>query len=259
MTNILIVEDVRIIAKGIEHRLRGLGYDVVASVATGEEAVQKAYVLRPNLVLMDIRLGGRIDGVEAADLVRKMVDVPVVFLTGYSNQATLERAKLAEPHGYVLKPFEDKELQSAIEIGLYRHKIDRLRRESEHWLAATLGNIADAVITTDQEGRVRFMNSVAERLTGWSLSVTLNVDVRDILNIVSEHTHQPAPNPVMESLAKGLPITSTSNAILIDREGNKRRIDTSSTPIRDVNRHVSGAVLVIRETTECPRTAGHLR
>lgn len=109
-TNILVVEDERIIAKGIEKRLKGLGYDVVGLVSTGEEAVQKATELRPDLILMDIRLGPGMDGVEAANLIRTRFSIPIVYLTAYSDNATLQRAKVTEPFGYVLKPYEDKDL-----------------------------------------------------------------------------------------------------------------------------------------------------
>ena len=101
---------------------------------------------------MDISLGAGIDGVEAADCIRKQLDVPVVYLTANSDDATLQRAKLTDPFGYVLKPYEDKDLQTAIEIGLYRHKMERRLRENEQWLAATLGSIGDGVIATDERG-----------------------------------------------------------------------------------------------------------
>src|SRR5436309_2519421 len=99
MTAILIVEDERIIAKGIEKRLKGLGYDVAATASTGEEAVLKAAEHRPDLILMDIHLGSGIDGVEAARLIRATLDVAVVYLTAHSDDATLQRAKLTGPFG----------------------------------------------------------------------------------------------------------------------------------------------------------------
>ncbi len=114
---------------------------------------------------MDIHLGTGIDGIDAADRIRTDFDIPVIFLTAHSDHATLERAKRSKPFGYVLKPFGDKDLQTAIEMAVYRHRVDRQIRDDNHWLAATLGSIGDAVIATDINGNVQFMNSLAEQLT----------------------------------------------------------------------------------------------
>jgi len=258
-TTILVVEDELIIAKGIEKRLKGLGYIVAGLAQTGEDAIQKAEELRPDLVLMDIHLGAGIDGVRAADEIRRRVDIPVVYLTAHSDDATLQRAKLTGPFGYVLKPYEDQDLHIAIEIGLYRHKLEQRLRENEQWLAATLGSIGDGVIATDDHGRVRFMNTLAEGLTGWSQSEALGVDVRDVFRLVEEESRQAVRNPASEALAKGHPVGLAPDVVLINRVGGERPIDDSAAPIRDINGRVSGAVLVFRDITERRRLEEHLR
>lgn len=259
MTIILIVEDELIIAKGIEKRLKGLGYAVAGAASTGEEAIQKATDLRPDLVLMDIHLGAGMDGVEAADVIRKRLHLPVVYLTAHSDDATLQRAKVSEPFGYVLKPYEDNDLRMAIEIGLFKHQMERRLQENEQWLAATLGSIGDGVIATDEAGRVRFMNSLAEQLTGWTQAEALARDVGEVFKIVEDKTRQPVPNPALEALAKGEIVTLTKNTILIAKSGSECPIDDSAAPIRDVSGRVSGAVLVFRDITERRRLEGHLR
>ncbi|MBY0457756.1 MAG: response regulator, partial [Gemmataceae bacterium] len=176
--SVLVVEDERIIAKGIQKRLAAMGYHVPDLAATGAEAVQKATALRPDLVLMDIRLEGDMDGTEAAARIRGQLDLPVVFLTANSDPDTLRRAKLTEPYGYVLKPYEDRDLQTAIEMALYKHRVDARLRENERWLAATLGSIGDGVIATDEHARVRLLNAVAERLTGWPAAEAHGSDLR---------------------------------------------------------------------------------
>lgn len=118
---ILVVEDEVIVAKEIEEQLIAAGYGVVGRVTTGERALEVAETQRPNLVLMDIRLKGAMDGIDTAIELRRRLSIPVIFLTAYSEDLTLERAKQAEPFGYILKPFHDRELKSAIEIGLYKH------------------------------------------------------------------------------------------------------------------------------------------
>ena len=121
---LLIVEDEVIVALDIEDRLAALGYQLVGHALTGEGALELTRELRPDLVLMDIRLQGDMDGIAAAAEIRRRFHVPVIFLTAYSEDETLERAKLSEPYGYILKPFDDRELKSAVEIALYKHRTE---------------------------------------------------------------------------------------------------------------------------------------
>ncbi len=258
-TRILVVEDEKIIAKGIEKRLTGMGYAVSGLASTGEEAIRKATELRPDVVLMDIHLGPGMDGVEAAGVIRRRENLPVVYLTAHSDDATLQRAKLTEPFGYVLKPYEDRDLQIAIEIGLFKHQMERRLEENERWLAATLASIGDGVIATDERGRVRFLNSLAEQLTGWAQKDALGEDVRDVFRIVAEKGRQALANPALEALAKGRPVDLAPGTILIDRAGGERPVADSAAPIRGVDGKVAGAVLVFRDVTERRRLEEHLR
>ncbi|OAB63065.1 hybrid sensor histidine kinase/response regulator [Leptolyngbya valderiana BDU 20041] len=122
---ILIVEDEAIVADDIAYRLENLGYEIADIVASGEEAIESATDYLPDLVLMDIMLQGEIDGIEAARTIRERLELPVVYLTANADRATLERAKVSVPLGYVLKPFKDRELQVTIEIALTRHHAER--------------------------------------------------------------------------------------------------------------------------------------
>lgn len=139
-TKILIVEDEGIIAEDLKNRLRKLGYVVPAVASSGEEAVQKAAETRPDLVLMDIRLKGEMTGVEAAGRIRDRFDIPVIYLTAYADENTLHQAKITEPFGYVLKPFDERELHIAIEMARYKHRMEQeiiqshkqMRRLSAH-------------------------------------------------------------------------------------------------------------------------------
>lgn len=125
---IIVVEDERVVARDIEKRLKKLGYVVPASVASGEEAIEQVAELRPDLVLMDIRLKGQMDGIEAAEHIRTDFDIPVVYLTAYADESTLQRAKVTEPFGYVVKPFDERDLQVAIEIALRRRLSEKAIR-----------------------------------------------------------------------------------------------------------------------------------
>ena len=133
--DVMVVEDEAIVAKDIQRQLTRFGYGVAALASSGEEAVEKAAQVHPDLVLMDIRLKGELDGIQATQEIRRQSDIPVVYLTAYADEQTAERAKATEPNGYLLKPFEGRELQMAIEIAVQRH---RSGRDLKEHLFATL-------------------------------------------------------------------------------------------------------------------------
>lgn len=145
---IMIVEDEVIVAEDIKRSLLNLGYEVPSVVSSGEEALKKVEELRPDLILMDIVLNSEIDGVETADKIRSMYNIPIVYLTAYSDEITVEKAKITEPYGYIIKPFKERELHINIEIDLYKHRMERKLRESREWFIKTLKSIGDSVIAT---------------------------------------------------------------------------------------------------------------
>lgn len=165
---ILIVEDESIVAMDLEHRLKMFGYTVVGQAIDGHTALDITRRECPDLVLMDIQLKGSMDGVETASRIIDEIDIPVIFLTAYTDRNTLERAKLTEAFGYILKPYHERELYTNIEIALYKHRIERELKESRRWLNTTLTSIADAVVASDSLGGIRLVNPEAERLTGYS-------------------------------------------------------------------------------------------
>ena len=123
--NILVTEDESIVRKDIERSLKKLGYNVVGSADTGERAVELAIELRPDLALMDIMLKGKMTGIEAAEQIKKNIDIPIIFLTAYADESTLAKAKVTEPHGYILKPFKEIDIHTSIEMAMHKHKKER--------------------------------------------------------------------------------------------------------------------------------------
>lgn len=123
-TRILIVEDEGVLAKGLENRLKKLDYEAVGIAATGEEAIRQAQEKLPELVLMDIKLKGEMDGIAAAQKIREYNDIPVIYLTAYNDRETLQRAKITEPYGYISKPVQERELHCNIEIAIFKHKAE---------------------------------------------------------------------------------------------------------------------------------------
>ncbi|MFN2168660.1 MAG: ATP-binding protein, partial [Anaerolineae bacterium] len=246
---ILIVEDDNIIALELADRLQELGYRVCGQVGFGEDAIAQAGKLRPDLVLMDIRLKGPMDGVEAAAEIRGRFDIPVVYLTAYADANTLQRAKVTEPYGYILKPFEERELHTAIEIGLYKHRMERQLRASEQWLSTTLQSIGDAVLTTDEQGRVVTMNPIAEALTGWALADAQGQPGASVFHLLDEAGRPLLESPVVRVLRQGAAL-SLAGMLLASKEGDEIPIDGSASPIEDERGGLRGIVLAFRDVRE---------
>lgn len=249
-SRILIVEDEGIIAKDIQSTLNRSGYSVVGIASSGEEAIKKAMEIHPDLVLMDIVLKGAMDGVEAAEHIRDHFDIPVVYLTAYSDDTTLQRAKITEPFGYILKPFQEKELYTTIEMAIYKHTTQRKLKESEQWLATTLKSIGDAVIATNVNKLITFMNPVAEALTGWKQEEAIGKPLKDVFKVINEKTGKQADDPVAMVLREGVIVGLSNHAVLIAKDGTKRPVDDSGAPIRDDKGKIIGVVLVFRDITE---------
>lgn len=171
--SILIVEDEVIVSMDLSIRIRQLGYEVIGPTATGEEAIALADKHRPSLVLMDIRLQGEMDGIQAAKEIRCRFRLPVVFLTAYAENGTLQRAKLAEPLGYILKPFEDQEMATIIEIAIYKHQIERQLQESEERFRTLAALAPVGIYLTDAAGVCQYANARWCEMAGMTLEETL--------------------------------------------------------------------------------------
>jgi PAS domain S-box-containing protein len=244
--SILIVEDEGVIALDIRATLGRLGYTVAAVAATGSEAITRVEELRPDLVLMDIHLRGEMDGVEAARAIRDRFGVPVIYLTAFADAATLQRARITEPFGYLLKPFEERELHIVIEMALQRRDLQRRLQESERWLAATLRSLGDTIIATDAQWHIRFMNPAAEQLTGWSAPEAAGRTLSDVVRV----SLPSAPR----ALSTGAVPTSggTAQGMLVARDGTRIAVEETSTLIRDPDGTVIGVVIAIRDVSNRP-------
>ena len=161
---ILIVEDEAIIALGLQKKLEQFGHGVAAIASSGEEALAQTIELRPDLVLMDIVIQGHLDGIGAAKRIQEQFDIPVVYLTAYSDQEHLHRAKTTAPFGYLLKPFNDRELEITLEIALYKAQAQQRIQEQQRWYSSILNSLGEAVVTLDSHQTILFINPVAEGL-----------------------------------------------------------------------------------------------
>jgi PAS domain S-box-containing protein len=247
---ILIVEDEGLVAEDIVQSLRDIGYETGEALDTGEEAVKLAASIAPDLILMDIRLRGRMDGVEAAKQIRAVLDIPIVFLSAYSDQGLLNMAKEAAPSGYLLKPFNKRELHTTIEMALHKHKLEKQLKEKHRWLATLLEHIGDGVVANDSRGAVTFMNPAAELLTGWKKEEAVGRGVAEIFNVVDECTYEPMDNPAMQALQQGVKVVLSEGALLIGKNAEEVPVCDSAAPILDEHGNLEGSVLVFRDDAQ---------
>jgi two-component system sensor histidine kinase UhpB len=229
---ILVVEDDPAVADLIARYLRRSGYEVAACVATGEDALAEAARTRPDLALMDIELHGALDGVQTAGQLRARFNVPVVFLTGLADDETLKRSQDAQAFGYLLKPFRQEDLKASIDLALSKHPVESKLRRIEGWFAAAIKSIVDAVITTDEQSRVTFLNPTAEMLTGWKMKETAGRALEEVFQI-DQGGGWCAPN----------------HAALRSRNGVTIPIEWSEASIRDEQGAVIGRVFIFRDVT----------
>jgi two-component system cell cycle sensor histidine kinase/response regulator CckA len=245
--HILIVEDERIIAKDLQRSLLQLGYDVAPPVATAEAAIRAACEMCPDLVLMDIHIGGAQDGIETAQILRSRFDTPVVYLTAFADPETVARAAVTEPLGYLVKPVKPDELRAAVEVALHKHQMERRLRERERWFATTLTSIGDAVISTDPQGAVTFMNRAAEVLTGRRAEYARGQPIASLLRLVANDGADFTLS-ITEALRSGKVLHVDAKLTALD--GTEREIADSVAPIIDDRGAVHGAVLVFSDVSE---------
>jgi len=256
---ILIAEDEAIVAEDLFRKLGHLGYKICGVTASGEEAVALARERRPDLVLMDIRLQGPMDGIEAAQIIRQECSIAVIYLTAHADSATLQRAKLTEPFGYILKPFEEPDLEAHIQVALYKHQAEQDVRRQREWLQVTVQSIGDGVITTDAAGKITSLNPVAQELTGWKVAEAQGRPLAEVFNIINEESRKPGPNPVERVLREGKVVALANHTTLISRDGQERPIDDSAAPIKDEQGRTLGVVMVFHDVTERRRAEAALR
>jgi two-component system, cell cycle sensor histidine kinase and response regulator CckA len=243
---VLVVEDEGLIAHDIAMRLEALGHEVVAQVGTAREAIEQAG--QADIVLMDIRLDGRADGVEAAAAIRDRYHVPVVFLTANADRATIERAKVAEPFGYIVKPLAPAALSSSIEIAMYKHQAERQLEEREARLRTIVGSVADAVVVTDEHARILLMNHAAERLTGAVQPASQGLPIAKVVRLSDEQAGSEASDPVSLAILRDAPVPFDRTWKLISAGGKEMWIEGLAAPVKGEG-GVLGAVLTFRDVS----------
>ncbi|MBM4249884.1 MAG: PAS domain S-box protein [Euryarchaeota archaeon] len=245
--SVLIVEDEGIVARDLRYRLETMGYKVAGMAATGDEAVLKAWEHRPDLVLMDIVLKGDLDGIEAALMMRERADIPVVYLTAYADEETVQRTEASGPFGYLVKPFEDRELEACIEVALFKHRSEREIRASEVRFRSTVELAQDAVLIADSKRRLVMWNRGAERMFGYRPEEVLGTPLE---NMLSERDAQ-AFREGLARLSPGVaapPQTGLSERSAIRKDGSEFPVEYSAAAWDAEGKRFYG--IIIRDITE---------
>jgi PAS domain S-box-containing protein len=166
--SIFIVEDELIVSEDIRQVLEGQGYSVAGIARSGESVLEILKKIHPDLVLMDIHLAGEMDGIDTAEQIRTHYHIPVIFLTAHEDESILARAKITEPYGYVLKPFNERELHSAIEIGCYKHRMEELAKEKERTIRILAEAIPDPIMLLDHNRQIIALNDAMAQRFGYN-------------------------------------------------------------------------------------------
>ncbi|MEA5626488.1 response regulator [Nostoc sp. UHCC 0251] len=240
---VLVVEDEYILALNLQENLESLGYTVLDIADTGEAAIEKATELRPNLILMDIRLRGEMDGIQASERIWQNLQIPVIYFTGHSDKSTVERATLTSPFGYILKPIKEQELYVAIQTALNRY-------DREQFLSSVLRGMGDGVIVVDTQLHIKYINQVAEALTGWRWNEAKDKMLTEVMKLIDEQTQLTVENPIITALQQETIIYLGSRVLLISKDGTTIPVADSATPLRDNKGVITGAVLVFRDDTQ---------
>ena len=243
---ILIVEDDVFTAKLLEKRLKALDYTVLAIVSSGEKAIEEIKTMNPNLILMDIMLDGDMDGVETAKQIRTFFNIPIIYLTAYSDDKILRRAVVTEPYGYIIKPFKDNELRTVIEIALYKHKIEKKLRESEELFRTVFETAQDFMFIKNLDLRYIRVNPAVANLFDIAVEeLTGKTDIDFFSEEAGKHVREVDQRVLQGEIIEEevtRPINGVMHALLITK-----------VPLRDSEGNIIGLFGVARDITEHKR------
>jgi PAS domain S-box-containing protein len=247
-SKVLIVEDEQTVAADLQHALTELGYVVTGLADSGPGAVELAGKSSPDVVLMDIRLQGPLNGIAAADEIRKRWQTPVVFLMASGADETLVRAREERPYGYVVKPFCTRDLNATILLALNQHRIARELFAEPTWLRTVLSSLSDGVIATDDTGHVRFMNASAEQMTGWSRADAAGKPIEAIYPVANFDGSPVDVSRLQKPVTPGTPLRKT-RFLLTQKGGGLLPVEDASAPLAGAGR-TEGAVIVFADIAD---------
>ena len=256
--SIVIVEDEVIVALDMAQALKAAGYNVIGSFSCGEAALEFIDEQCPDLIVMDIHLQGQLDGISTAEQIQKRYGLPIIYLTAYSDSETLSRAKATEPYAYLVKPFEDRDLLSAIEMGLYRHRVDQRLRRMERLYSSTLNSVDDAIITTDIHGLIKFANPTASSLLNRPNDALIGQFIGDVVKLLDRESKITYQFDLPYLIQQANHHVLLPRQILIN-EQEELVVAPSISQIREEDEAIAGIVLVLRDMRDLDAAEEHIR
>ncbi|MBN2535527.1 MAG: SpoIIE family protein phosphatase [Spirochaetales bacterium] len=258
---IMVVEDEGLVALQIKEGLVSAGYEVPAIAASGKQALKLVADTEPDLVLMDIHLKGQMDGIQAATKIIEIYDIPVIYLTAYSDEATVERAKVTEPYGYILKPVSERSLQLAIEMTLQKARREKQLKNEASWYSSIVKGINLGIIVINLKGQVKFLNPFAEKMTGWIHKEVLNKNYKEVVFLLYPDSKEYVEIP-FDDIILGDKIIKQKTCILRPREDAEFPVEYSIFPLRNQNNNTIGIILLFsykdeRRKSEMKDESGH--
>ena len=226
---ILIVENNQSIAQDLQGRLLGHGFEVVGICTSSTEAMESIKAYSPDMIIMNIRLQRGTDGIKTGRLVRSTHDLPIIYMTETAGQETLRRAKSTGPFGYIFIPFIDRQIFTTLEIALLRNQYEKEIQESQRWLTGILNGIADGVVAINDRGQIRYINQVAQTLTGCSHMEAIGKSVHEVLHLVDEKTSQSIQVWGGSNASYTMGNPSTFEALLVSKTGKNVVIEVNVT------------------------------
>lgn len=247
---VLVVEDRGSTARGVGSRLQRAGYELAAVVDTGEAALERVLADTPDLVLIDARLRGDIDGIETVQRLQEQVDVPIVCLTAHTDRDALERAKLTSRFGDLTKPVSEVNLPASLEAVLYRHRLKRELRQQRAWLETVLQHRTEGVLLIDQFGAVQYLNPAAEALTGWRNQDAQELPCGEVVRLFDPQEHRLVEAPLTAVLTKRQSTALPTGLCLITRTGLTCPVEGEFAPGWHEG-NALGAVITLRHASTC--------
>jgi CheY-like chemotaxis protein len=247
---ILIVEDDEIIANLISLMLEAKGYAVAGKTGSGEESIRIAAELEPDLILMDINLSGTMDGVTSAVYIFQLFHFPIIFLTAMCDDDLIERAKDAQPYGYLLKPFTDRDLTSNVKLAIYNHEIKK--NFMDYFPIGSpnkIMEVLEVIIMTDLRGRIIFFNPYAGHFLDLPDNQILMIHWREVMMFFNDQTDEQLADPVPDVVKNLLVVMHEFNVSVVNRSGKRRKASIIARPVKDGNNNLLGVFLHIKEKT----------
>jgi PAS domain S-box-containing protein len=253
---LLVLDDP--LAKELQDTLKGLGYQIADCVSTGQQALESIARLRPDLALVGIHLSGELGGIVIGKQLYDQHDLPVIYISDQSGQATIRRSRGTAPFGYLFSPSDEKQILATIEVALARHSMEKKVRESEQWLSTILHSISDGVIALDMEERIRFINPIAEELIRKKRLAVIDKPLDEVLTLVYANSEEHVSISHVIAFFQNQTLRTGFEALLLRKDGTRVPVEIFISPLTDKDVQV-GMVLAFQDITDRKRTLEEIR